>query len=62
MTASIDKGDRLKGSLESDNRCDLIVARSRIVLDDGSITGSLITVNMSGSDESLAYVSEDMCK
>ena len=43
------KGARLNGSLESDNRWDFIVARSRMVLDDGKQTGSRITVNINGS-------------
>lgn len=51
MTSSMANGARLKGSLESDNKWDLMVARSRMVLDDGSKTGSLMTVNMSGSVE-----------
>lgn len=42
-------GARLNGSFESDNRWDFIVARSRMVLDDGRQTGSRITVNINGS-------------
>ena len=48
-TSSIVNGARLNGSFESDNRCDFIVARSRMVLDDGKQTGSRITVNINGS-------------
>ena len=49
MTSSMARGARLKGSFESDNKWDLIVARSMIVFDDGNITGSRITVAISGS-------------
>lgn len=49
MTSSILSGDRLKGSVVSDNRCDLIVERSIIVLEEGSIIGSRIKVAISGS-------------
>jgi hypothetical protein len=54
MTSSMARGARLKGSFESDNKWDLIVARSIIVFDDGNITGSRITVAISGSDQVLA--------
>lgn len=49
MTSSMERGARLKGSFESDNRCDLIVDRSMMVLDEGSMTGSRMTVAISGS-------------
>jgi hypothetical protein len=49
MTSSMARGARLKGSFESDNKWDLIVARSMIVFDDGNRTGSRITVAISGS-------------
>lgn len=50
-------GARLNGSFESDNRWDLIVARSRMVLDDGKQTGSRITVNINGSCNKIKDVS-----
>lgn len=49
MTSSMDKGARLNGSLVSESRCDLIVARSMMVLEDGNMTGSRISVNIKGS-------------
>src|ERR1700733_12918345 len=49
MTSSIVRGKRLNGSFESERRCDLIVERSTIVLEDGSNTGFLMTVYISGS-------------
>ena len=49
MTSSRVRGIRLNGSLVSDNRCDLIVDRSTIVRDEGSVTGSRMRVYMSGS-------------
>ena len=48
----MDKGIRLKGSLESDSKCDLIVDLSTTTLDDGSVTGSRMRVYMSGSNPS----------
>ena len=49
MTSSRVRGTRLNGSLESDRRCDLIVALSRTARDEGSVTGSRMRVYMSGS-------------
>ena len=49
MTSSMVRGIRLKGSFESESKCDLMVGRSMIVREDGSMTGSRITVYMSGS-------------
>lgn len=48
-TSSIASGIRLNGSVVSDSKCDLIVDRSMVVRDVGSMTGSLIMENMSGS-------------
>jgi hypothetical protein len=48
-TSSIERGARLNGSFESDNKWDLIVALSRTVFDEGRSTGSRITVNIKGS-------------
>ena len=49
ITSSIDRGTRLNGSLLSDKRCDLIVDLSMVTLEDGRMTGSRMSVNMSGS-------------
>lgn len=45
-------GARLNGSVGSDKRCALIVERSIVVREDGSFTGSLMSVYMSGSTAS----------
>lgn len=49
ITSFILSGDLLKGSVVSDKRCDLMVERSRMFLEDGSITGSRIKVAINGS-------------
>ena len=51
-TSSSLSGTRLKGSVVSDKRCDLMVDRSIVVLEDGKITGSRMIVYMRGSDRS----------
>lgn len=43
-------GIRLKGSVGSERRCDLMVDRSMVVLDEGRMTGSRMRVYMSGSE------------
>lgn len=59
ITSSMFRGTRLKGSLVSESRCDLIVDRSMTALDDGSVTGSRMTVNMRGSSIALSIFEQD---
>lgn len=45
----MERGARLKGSFESDNKWDFMVERSMMVFEEGNKTGSRITVAISGS-------------
>lgn len=49
MTSSIINGARLNGSFGSLSRCERMVERSKEVFDVGSMTGSSMIVNISGS-------------
>jgi hypothetical protein len=59
ITSSMESGALLKGSLVSDKRCLLIVERSTIALDEGSMTGSRISVAITGSKQ---VVNDSSCQ
>src|SRR5258707_5905772 len=62
ITSSNENAVRLKGSFASERRWDLIVDRSMTVREIGRITGSRMTVNISGSARRGTTTARSACK
>src|SRR5258708_35583153 len=62
ITSSNENAVRLKGSFASERRGDLIVDRSMTVREIGRITGSRMTVNISGSARRGTTTARSECK